>query len=161
MINNLYLLHAMLQQNPDVKLLMAPAASEVEEGIDDNCDKLIQRCWLSALQSLSTVHIATSHIKAGQSAHLNQTERHQIKDALAGFNAAVEQTLANDEIHVDDRDLRATLALSAETFVVPVYAEFLEKFANLPFSTKNRDKYIVYSRQSLSDAIKRRILGRA
>ena len=70
--------------------------------------------------SHTQVHLATSHIKAGPAAHLKQAERHQIKDALAAFNTHVEKTLANDEIHIDDRDLRASLARAADSFVVPV-----------------------------------------
>eukprot|EP00277_Geminigera_cryophila_P029139 CAMPEP_0179466912 /NCGR_PEP_ID=MMETSP0799-20121207/48154_1 /TAXON_ID=46947 /ORGANISM="Geminigera cryophila, Strain CCMP2564" /LENGTH=108 /DNA_ID=CAMNT_0021272021 /DNA_START=1 /DNA_END=324 /DNA_ORIENTATION=+ len=108
MINNLSLLRALLAEDGanSIHELMRPAADQVKEDMALNCDNLIQRSWLSALQSLSQVHLATSHIKAGPAAHLRQAERHQIKDALAAFNTHVEKTLANDEIHIDDRDLR-------------------------------------------------------
>jgi hypothetical protein len=50
-------------------------------------------------------------------------------------------------------------ATQAEAFVVPVYADFLGKFAALPFST-HREKYLVYARpEDLAAAITRRFLG--
>ena len=36
--------------------------------------------------------------------------------------------------------------------VLQVYEEFLDKFGKLPFSTKNTDKYIIYSPKSLGSA---------
>jgi len=48
----------------------------------------------------------------------------------------------------------------AEAFVVPVYAEFLDKFGKLPFSSKNREKYLLYPQPpDLKNAIKDRFLG--
>ena len=53
------------------------------------------------------------------------------------------------------------LAAAAERFVLPVYAEFVDKFGKLPFSSKNKDKYLIYSPQSLGQAIRNRFLGRS
>ena len=39
----------------------------------------------------------------------------------------------------------STVTKQAEEFVVPVYADFLDKFAVLPFSSKHREKYLVYA----------------
>jgi len=49
-INNLYLLASLLDQLPDLRQTMRQAGQEVQDAIDDNCDKLIQRCWLAPLQ---------------------------------------------------------------------------------------------------------------
>lgn len=62
---------------------------------------------------------------------------------------------------MDDRAVRSMLAAAAERFVLPVYAEFVDKFGKLPFSSKNKDKYLIYSPQSLGQAIRNRFLGRS
>ena len=126
-----------------------------------SCDALIQRSWLRALQSLSDVHLPTSHIKAGKLANLTQAERHQIKDALTSFNEEIAKTLTDSGAHVNDRVLRASLAAAAVAFVVPVYQDFLDKFGELPFSAKNKDKYVIYWPKALSDAISKHFLGHA
>jgi len=57
MINNLSLLRALLAGDGanSIHELMRPAADQVKEDMALNCDNLIQRSWLSALQSLSQV----------------------------------------------------------------------------------------------------------
>jgi len=57
MINNLSLLRALLAEDGanSIHELMRPAADQVKEDMALNCDNLIQRSWLSALQSLSQV----------------------------------------------------------------------------------------------------------
>ncbi len=51
-INNLWLVVSLLDEQPELRQVMGQGAQEVRDAIDDNCDKLIQRCWLAPLQVL-------------------------------------------------------------------------------------------------------------
>jgi hypothetical protein len=51
-INNLWLVVSLLDEQADLRQVMGLGAQEVKDALDDNCDKLIQRCWLAPLQVL-------------------------------------------------------------------------------------------------------------
>lgn len=167
MNNNNHILRTLRRSN----LLQFVSASSNAASIEQTYEVEISKCRLRLKTSWDIVRrtlrrdsdidsISLIYKNAGETAKLPEKHRQAIKDKFAAFNKEFEALVATSrEQTIADREIRAELIGELQRDIVDDYERLYSTFAHLSF-TKNREKYVKYSRvDQLSAAFETLYLG--
>lgn len=73
-----------------------------------------------------------------------------IKTKFAGFNKGFKETFQTQKVYsVPDGDLRGQLRSESVDIIIPMFEKFIDKYGDLPFSTKHKADYLCYTKELL------------
>ena len=81
-------------------------------------------------------------------------DKAHLKERFRGFNSEFEETYRTQKFYsVPDPEVKRALQEASVDMVLPLYKEFVTKYAAVPFS-KNMSKYVRYNADTLSAMIR-------
>ncbi|KAJ3247038.1 Exocyst complex component 7 [Chytriomyces hyalinus] len=92
---------------------------------------------------------------------LSKAQREMVKDRFKNFNAEIDSMYAMQKAYtIADPDLRTQILNGVKDVLVPMYAQFQQRFTEIEFS-KNPSKYIKYDKTGLEAMIDGFFVGSA
>lgn len=152
LMNNYHFIHRAFTGNE----IMLKQLTEVFQDIEDHYNSLIgnqgrayQRGFLKLISFLGQE--ASMTVAAEK---VGKQSRQVLKDKFKGFNTELEELhRMQQQWSIPDAQLRARIREDNVEMITPLYTEFYRQFSKANF-TKNHEKYVKYTPESLEDTLR-------
>lgn len=152
MLNNSTYLQTAIVRSDMSKYLSEKTLKKVEE-CNKRALRIYRESWdSSARQLMDTTIMRPADAKTARNS-LTSKDRDAVKERFKMFNTEFDESIrACKTLNVIDGELRQSLTNEIRSIIVPLYSRFYDKYVNTDF-TKNKEKYIKYSKEGLEKAI--------
>lgn len=152
MLNNASYIQTAILRSEMSRYLSGKCINRIEDS-NKRALKMYRESWdVSARQLMDTTIMRPADSKSSRNS-LTSKDRDAVKERFKIFNTEFDESIrACKGFNVLDADLRQVLTGEIRSVIVPLYSRFHDKYVNTDF-TKNKEKYIKYSKESIEKAI--------
>lgn len=152
LLNNASYIQTSIVRSELARYLSDRSIAKIED-FNKRAFRMYRESWdVSARQLMDTTIMRPQDAKAARNS-LTSKDRDAVKERFKVFNTEFDESIkACKTFNVTDGDLRQALTSEIRSIIVPLYSRFHDKYVNTDF-TKNKEKYIKYSKESIEKAI--------